>query len=100
MYARLPCLLLATVLIGAAMSTAEAQTAPGGTVVLRGSPPANSNVGRIVPSNQPTPAPTRSAGSDDNYDANFDRSHDSSGMDRRFDGNYDTSGFDRHFDRP
>jgi hypothetical protein len=84
------------------------ETAPGGTVVLRGSPP-NSNAS--------PPAPKRSGkgygpvftlppgeewdhnydptGFDRNYDTSFDRNYDTAGFDQRSDRNYDTAGFDR-----
>jgi hypothetical protein len=73
------------------------ETAPGGTVVLRGSPV---NLNASPPAlgrsgNQPVSALT-SAGWDT---SGFDHNYDTSGIDQRSDRNYDATGFDRGFDR-
>jgi hypothetical protein len=66
------------------------ETAPGGTVLLRGSP---------VNINASLPAAERSGGNGSGYyqpNPGWNRNY---GTDLRFDGNFDAGGFDRNFDR-
>jgi len=108
--------LLALFLIVASMvgspGIAQPETAPGGTVVLRGNPQVSPNV--VVPpppGNQPTTALPSRGGWDRNYDitgfdrraydaTGYDRRYDTKGIDQSFNRNFDTTGFDRRFDRP
>jgi hypothetical protein len=107
--------LFATILIVAAAvaggRTAQSETAPGGTVVLRGTPQASPSAGQAAPGNQPVPTLPSRAGWDRSYDTSgfdrrgydptgYDLSYDTRGIDRSFDRSYDTTGFDRSFDRP
>jgi hypothetical protein len=86
-------------------STTAPEAAPGGTVVLRGTPPANANVDQAGPGGGPGggSASNRAAGPvprAGNYDTGgFDRNYDTTGIDRNYNRNYDTTGFDRNFDR-
>jgi hypothetical protein len=84
-----------TVVTPRAVPRPAPETAPGGTVVLRGSP---------VSSNASPPAPGRNG---DAYyrpvsslsPAGWDRNYDTTGIDRRSDRNYDATGFDWGFNR-
>jgi hypothetical protein len=106
-----------TVPVWAQTPLSSEETAPGGTVVLRGSP-ASSDVNAHAPERTrrgPTSYPpvatflppgtgwdhNADTGSfDRNYDTGgFDRNYDTAGYDQRSDRNYDTTGFDRRFDR-
>jgi hypothetical protein len=86
------------------------ETAPGGTVVLRGTP-------AVTPtSGPPAPGPANSSGPSgygpavgvsprEGWDPNYDttgidrRNYDLTGIERRDDPNYDGTGIDRNFDR-
>jgi hypothetical protein len=122
-YWRLSAALLATTILGAPAFAADdgvavtivapdtaghppPETAPGGTIVLRGgsvgpdvgqpAPEANNGLNaEVSPAARPRPA-----GWDRNFDtAGFNRRYDTTGYDPANEHTYDATGFDRSFDR-
>jgi hypothetical protein len=103
--------LIVAVVVVSAPTAAYPETAPSDTVVLRGTPSANPNVGQPAPGDRPTAGVLSRQGWDRHYDitgfdrrgydtTGYDRHYDTRGIDRSFDRNYDTTGLDRSFDHP